>query len=137
MVVASFLVKDLLVDWRIGEAHLRYLLVDGDVPQNVGNWQWVAGTGLDAAPYLRVFNPVVQSRRFDPDGDYIATWVPELSGLPSEARHAPWEAEPLVLAEAGVVLGDTYPERIVDHDEARARFLAAWGEALEAAAAEG
>lgn len=129
MVAASFLVKDLLVDWRRGERHFRHLLVDGDLAQNAGNWQWVAGTGLDAAPYHRVFNPVVQSRRFDPEGAYIARWVPELAGLPPEARHAPWEASEEDLAAAGVVLGDTYPLPIVDHDEARRHYLATWGDA--------
>jgi deoxyribodipyrimidine photo-lyase len=123
MIVGSFLVKDLLVDWRIGEAHFRQLLVDFDPSQNVGNWQWVAGTGLDAAPYHRVFNPVTQSRKFDPDGAYIRRWVPEIASLPNDAVHAPWDAGPLQLAEAGIELGRDYPEPIVAHDEARNRFL--------------
>jgi deoxyribodipyrimidine photo-lyase len=123
MIVGSFLVKDLLVDWRIGEAHFRQLLVDFDPSQNVGNWQWVAGTGLDAAPYHRVFNPVTQSRKFDPDGAYIRRWVPEVASLPNDAVHAPWDAGPLQLAEAGIELGRDYPEPIVAHDEARNRFL--------------
>jgi deoxyribodipyrimidine photo-lyase len=129
MVVASFLVKDLLIDWRIGERFLRRHLLDGDVAQNVGNWQWVAGTGTDSAPYPRVFNPVTQARRFDPDGAYVRRWVPELSGLQPPAVHAPWEAGPLELAAAGVVLGETYPRPIVDHATARRRALQRYDEA--------
>ena len=129
MVAASFLVKDLLIDWRLGERHFRRLLLDGDVAQNVGNWQWVAGTGPDAAPYFRVFNPVTQSRTHDPDGSYLRRWLPELAGLDDRAIHAPWELGPLELAAAGVTLGDTpdatYPQPIVDHAAARARALAA------------
>jgi deoxyribodipyrimidine photo-lyase len=126
MVAASFLVKDLLIDWREGERHFRRLLVDADVAQNVGNWQWVAGTGADAAPYFRVFNPVTQSRTHDPEGRYLRRWLPELAGLDDEAIHAPWEAGPLELAAADVVLGDTYPEPIVDHRDARQRAIAAY-----------
>ncbi len=129
MIVASFLIKDLLVDWRRGERFFRRHLLDGDVAQNVGSWQWVAGTGPDAAPYFRIFNPVTQGRRFDPHGDYVARWVPEVAGLRSADRHAPWEAAPVALAAAGVVLGDTYPAPIVDHAEARERALAAYGAA--------
>jgi deoxyribodipyrimidine photo-lyase len=132
MITASFLVKDLLVDWRLGERHFRRHLLDGDVSQNVGNWQWTTGSGADAAPYFRVFNPVGQSKKFDPDGDYVRRWVPELAAVVSPAIHAPWEAPPLELAEAGVVLGDSYPWPIVDHAEARERALAAYRSALEA-----
>lgn len=130
MVAASFLVKDLLIDWRRGERWFRRMLIDGDIAQNAGNWQWVAGTGPDAAPYFRVFNPVAQSRRHDPEGRYLRRWLPELAELDNEAIHAPWQAPPLQLAAAGVVLGTTYPKPIVDHDEARARTLTAYREAL-------
>jgi len=126
MIVGSFLVKDLLVDWRLGERHFRHLLVDGDVPQNVGNWQWVAGTGPDASPYHRIFNPVTQSRKFDPTGAYIRRWVPEIAALDDKAIHAPWEVPPLELQVAGITLGDDYPEPLVDHAQARTRALAAY-----------
>jgi deoxyribodipyrimidine photo-lyase len=126
MITASFLCKDLLIDWRLGERWFFDLLADGDVAQNVGNWQWAAGTGPDAAPYFRVFNPVTQSRRFDPDGRYIRRWVPELASVPTQWIHAPWEAPPLELAAAGVVLGADYPAPIVDHTDARGRALAAY-----------
>ena len=129
LITASFLVKDLLADWRIGERHFRHLLIDGDIPQNAGNWQWVAGTGSDAAPYFRVLNPLTQARRFDPDGDYVRRLVPELAALPGASIHAPWEVGPLELASVGVVLGDTYPHPIVDHAPARERAIAAYATA--------
>lgn len=126
MITASFLVKDLLIDWRVGERWFRDQLVDADLPQNVGNWQWVAGTGADAAPYFRVFNPVTQSRRFDPDGHYIRRYVPELGDVDAGWIHAPWEAGPVDLAAAGIRLGHDYPWPIVDHREARERTLEAY-----------
>jgi deoxyribodipyrimidine photo-lyase len=129
MVAASFLVKDLLVDWRVGERWFRRLLVDGDIAQNTGNWQWVAGTGPDAVPYFRVFNPVLQSRKLDPEGRYIKHFVPELSRLPTEWIHEPWTAPPMELALLGVTLGDTYPYPIVDHPFARGRALAVYAAA--------
>lgn len=132
MITASFLVKDLLVDWRIGEAHFRHWLADGDPSQNVGNWQWVAGTGPDAAPYFRIFNPVTQSRTHDPHGRYLRRWLPELRSLTDRDVHAPWEAGPLALAAAGITLGTDYPEPIVDHGTARRATLAAYQEARNA-----
>lgn len=126
MVVASFLVKHLLLDWRAGEAWFWDTLVDADAGNNPANWQWVAGSGADAAPYFRIFNPILQGEKFDPDGDYVRHWVPELAHLPAKLIHKPWTATPIELASAGVRLGQTYPEPIVDHGLARQRALAAY-----------
>nr|WP_298687111.1 deoxyribodipyrimidine photo-lyase [uncultured Dongia sp.] len=126
MIVASFLIKDLLIDWRKGEAWFWDTLVDADLAQNAGNWQWVAGSGADAAPYFRVFNPTTQSIKFDPDGAYIRRWVPELAKLPTPLIHAPSAAPATALAEAGIVLGRSYPTPLVDHAEARQRALAVY-----------
>jgi deoxyribodipyrimidine photo-lyase len=127
MLAASFLVKDLLIDWRLGERFFRRHLLDGDIAQNAGNWQWVAGTGTDAAPYFRVFNPITQSRRYDASGSYIRRWIPELAGLPDHHLHAPWEATDEQLVAAGVALGETYPAPLIDHAAARRRALDAYG----------
>ena len=129
MIAASFLVKDLLIDWRRGEQWFRTQLIDADIAQNVGNWQWVAGTGADAAPYFRVFNPVLQARKFDPNGSYVRRWVPELADINGHRVHAPWDLGPIELAVAGVSLGDTYPAPIVEHRAARERAIAAYEEA--------
>jgi deoxyribodipyrimidine photo-lyase len=126
MVVASFLVKHLLIDWRIGEQWFWDTLVDADAGSNPANWQWVAGCGADAAPYFRVFNPVLQGEKFDSDGTYVRRWVPELSQLPAKLIHQPWRATPLELMSAGVELGRTYPEPIIDHARGRERALAAY-----------
>ncbi|HVI29141.1 deoxyribodipyrimidine photo-lyase [Hansschlegelia sp.] len=125
MITASFLIKDLLVDWRIGEAWFWDTLVDADPANNAVSWQWVAGSGADAAPYFRVFNPVLQGRKFDPSGDYVRTFLPELGEIPTKWIHAPWEAPAEALSAAGVELGRHYPRPIVDHAAARKRALAA------------
>jgi deoxyribodipyrimidine photo-lyase len=135
MIVASFLTKHLLIDWREGEAWFWDTLVDADHASNAANWQWVAGSGADAAPYFRIFNPMTQGEKFDPDGAYVRRWVPELARLSAKAIHAPWEASAAVLEGAGVRLGQTYPRPIVDHDAARKRALAAYA-GMRAEAAE-
>ncbi len=124
MISASFLTKHLLCDYRRGEAHYLRFLVDGDRAQNNAGWQWSAGCGCDAQPYFRVFNPVTQGQRFDPNGDYVRRFVPELAQLPNKWIHAPWTAPEAVLKQAGVPLGTGYPRPIVDHKAARERFLA-------------
>ncbi|OYX69614.1 MAG: deoxyribodipyrimidine photolyase [Rhizobiales bacterium 32-66-11] len=126
MVVASFLAKHLLVDWRAGERWFWDTLVDADAASNPGNWQWVAGSGVDAAPYFRIFNPVLQGEKFDPDGAYVRAFVPELARLPSALIHKPWTGDAAALARAGVRLGRDYPRPIVDHAQARARALDAF-----------
>jgi deoxyribodipyrimidine photo-lyase len=132
MVVASFLVKDLLLPWQEGARWFWDTLVDADLANNTLGWQWVAGCGADAAPFFRVFNPVAQGERFDPGGDYVRRFVPELAELPAEWIHRPSEAPAAVLEAAGVELGHTYPKPLVDHAEARRRALAAF-EAVKAA----
>ena len=129
LITASFLVKHLLIDWRRGERWFRRLLIDGDIAQNAGNWQWVAGVGTDSAPYFRIFNPVLQSKKFDPKGNYLRRRLPELANLRDADIHAPWLASPLDLAATGVILGITYPNPIVDHAEARERVLEAYRKA--------
>jgi deoxyribodipyrimidine photo-lyase len=125
MAAASFLVKHLLLPWQAGEAWFWDTLVDADLANNAMNWQWVAGCGADAAPYFRIFNPILQGEKFDADGAYVRRFVPELARLPDAWLHKPWMAPPAVLAEAGVELGTTYPHPIVDHAAARARALEA------------
>jgi deoxyribodipyrimidine photo-lyase len=125
MIVASFLVKHLLLHWREGEAWFWDTLVDADLASNTANWQWVAGCGADAAPYFRIFNPMTQGKKFDQDGVYVRRWVPEIAGLPNAVIHEPWEATPEELSEADIELGTTYPLPIVDHATARARALEA------------
>jgi deoxyribodipyrimidine photo-lyase len=123
MVVASFLCKDLGIDWRRGEAYFARHLNDFDLAANNGGWQWAASSGCDAQPYFRIFNPVAQSEKFDPEGRFIRRYVPELAALPDVMIHAPWTARPLDLAAAGVTLGQNYPERLVSHETARMQTL--------------
>jgi deoxyribodipyrimidine photo-lyase len=116
MIVASFLVKDLHLDWRLGEAHFMEHLLDGDVGSNNGGWQWVASTGTDPAPYFqRLFNPTRQQERFDPDGRYVRRWIPELSDVPDDKLGEPWTMSPDEQERAGCVIGKDYPAPIVDH----------------------
>ena len=126
MITASFLTKDLLIDWRLGERYFMQHLLDGDPAANNGGWQWVAGTGTDAAPYFRVFNPVLQGLKFDPLGAYVRRWVPELAAVPVEFIHSPWQMPPDVQRRFGCIMGKDYPAPIVDHASARQRMLAAY-----------
>ena len=116
--------KDLLIPWQDGEKWFWDTLVDADPANNAASWQWVAGCGADAAPYFRIFNPVLQSLKFDPDGAFIHRWIPELLNLRGKSLHAPWEASPFELLEAGVELGKNYPERLVDHQVQKELALA-------------
>jgi deoxyribodipyrimidine photo-lyase len=128
MVVASFLVKHLRLPWQRGAEWFWDTLVDADLAANTLGWQWSAGCGADAAPYFRVFAPVLQGFKFDGQGDYVRRWVPEIAGLPDKHLHAPWEAPAEVLEGAGVTLGDSYPKPMVDHKTARDAALAAYQE---------
>ncbi len=124
MVVASFLTKHLLIPWQAGAKWFLETLLDADLANNAAGWQWVAGCGADAAPYFRIFNPVMQGKKFDSAGRYIRSWIPELRALPDAYIHCPWEASSSVLAASGVQLGITYPKPIIDHAWARKRALA-------------
>ncbi len=132
MITASFLIKHLRLHWRAGEDWFWDTLLDADLANNAAGWQWVAGSGADAAPYFRIFNPMSQGTKFDPEGDYVRRWCPELARLPNEFIHAPFLAAAEVLAKAGVVLGRDYPRPIVDHAAAREAALAGY-QALKAA----
>jgi deoxyribodipyrimidine photo-lyase len=123
MVVASFLVKDLGIDWRWGERYFAEHLNDFDLAANNGGWQWASSSGCDAQPYFRIFNPISQSEKFDPTGKFIRRYVPQLAALPDAALHAPWKARPLELAAAGIAIGQDYPPPIVQHDAAREKTL--------------
>ncbi|MBS0287902.1 MAG: deoxyribodipyrimidine photo-lyase [Proteobacteria bacterium] len=126
MIVASFLIKHLLQPWQSGEAWFWDTLVDADLANNAASWQWVAGSGADAAPYFRIFNPIIQGEKFDKDGEYVKQWVPELKQLEAKFVHKPWEAPDNVLKQAGIRLGQDYPLPIVNHESARKKALAAY-----------
>ncbi len=128
MITASFLIKHLLIDWRMGEKWFRDTLVDADPASNPANWQWVAGSGADASPFFRIFNPILQGEKFDPDGDYVKTFVPELENLDKKFIHKPFDAPKEVLKKAGIELGKTYPKPLVDHNEARQKALAVYSD---------
>jgi deoxyribodipyrimidine photo-lyase len=136
MVAASFLVKDLLVDWRWGERYFAEALIDYDLASNNGGWQWAASTGCDAQPYFRIFNPVTQSQRFDPEGEFIRRYVPELAPLDDRQIHAPWQVAPAILEAKGLVIGRDYPPPIVDHAAARNAALALFKSARNARSAQ-
>jgi deoxyribodipyrimidine photo-lyase len=127
MVTASFLTKDLGISWVRGERYFARRLNDYELSSNNGGWQWAASTGCDAQPWFRIFNPVTQSKRFDPSGDFIRRWLPQLAGLEGAPIHAPWLAKPALLERAGLVLGRDYPQPIVDHEQARSSTLARFG----------
>lgn len=126
MITASFLVKDLLIDWRWGERWFMQHLIDGDPAANNGGWQWTAGVGTDAAPYFRVFNPTLQAAKFDPEGKFVRSVLPELRQVPDQFIHEPWKMPPQVQAQAGCIIGQHYPAPIIDHAFARQRVLAAY-----------
>ena len=128
MIVGSFLVKHLLIDWREGMKWFWDTLVDADVGANTASWQWIAGCGADAAPYFRIFNPIIQGKKFDPAGQYIRRYVPELKGLPQKYINTPWEAPDNILKKAEITLGEDYPLPIVEHKFARERALAAYSQ---------
>ncbi len=135
MIAASFLVKQLLLPWQTGTAYFWDTLVDADLASNAASWQWIAGCGIDSQPFFRVFNPVSQGEKFDPDGAYVRLWVPELARVPDKYVHAPWTAPPPVLAAAGVRLGRDYPAAIADLPQARQRALDAYRATVRRAAA--
>jgi deoxyribodipyrimidine photo-lyase len=126
MIVASFLVKHLRIHWMEGEKHFRNTLLDFNIANNVAGWQWVAGTGADAAPYFRIFNPILQGEKFDSNGNYIKKWCPELNNLPNEFLHKPWEMPEELQMEKNIIIGKTYPFPIVKHEEARNSALKAF-----------
>ena len=128
MIVASFLTKHLLLPWQLGEEWFWDTLLDADPASNTSGWQWVSGCGADAAPYFRIFNPIIQGEKFDPDGKYIKKFIPELNKLPKKFINEPWKADSAILKKSDIKLGDTYPHPIVDHKFARERALNKYAE---------
>ena len=126
MIVASFLVKHLRIHWKEGEKHFRNCLIDFNEANNVAQWQWVAGSGADAAPYFRIFNPILQGEKFDKNGEYTTKWVPELKNFPKEYLHKPWELEEDEQNKIGILIGTDYPKPIVNHESARNSALEAF-----------
>ncbi len=126
MITASFLAKDLLINWQAGERWFMQHLVDGDPAANNGGWQWTAGVGTDSAPYFRVFNPVLQGQKFDPQGSYVRQWLPELEQVPDDFIHQPWRMAAELQQRAGCIIAKDYPAPIVEHRLARQRALAAY-----------
>ncbi len=137
MITASFLVKDLLINWQDGEAWFMRNLIDGDPATNNGGWQWTSGVGTDAAPYFRIFNPVLQGEKFDPKGDYVRKWIPELSGVPDEYIHKPWQLSEAQQREIGIRIGEHYPLPMVDHATVKSRTLAAFSSGVQRPVPEG
>lgn len=127
MIVASFLIKDLLIDWRWGEKWFMKNLIDGDPAANNGGWQWTAGTGADAAPYFRIFNPILQGKRHDPNGIFVRKWLPELANVSDAFIHEPWKMPLFIQQASGCIIGRDYPAPIIDHSFARERALHAYG----------
>ena len=128
MVTASFLTKHLLLPWQMGEKWFWNTLLDADPASNTSGWQWVSGSGADAAPYFRIFNPIIQGQKFDPEGEYVKKFIPELKDLPSKFIHEPWKADSALLKKSDIKLGETYPLPIVDHKYARERALNKYAE---------
>jgi deoxyribodipyrimidine photo-lyase len=126
MIVASFLTKDLLIEWRRGECYFEHHLADADLAANNGGWQWSASTGTDAVPYFRLFNPVLQGKRFDPSGEFVRAMLPALKNVPDRYIHEPWSMPPIIASTAGITIGKEYPEPIVDHAASRKRALDAF-----------
>ena len=133
MIVASFLIKHLGIDWRRGEQWFRDTLVDADIASNAASWQWVAGSGADAAPFYRIFNPILQGKKFDPEGTYVRHFVPELASMPNDFLHCPFDAPKLILKTARIELGKDYPQPIVDHAKARDTAMNAYNSIKDAA----
>jgi deoxyribodipyrimidine photo-lyase len=131
MITASFLTKDLLINWQWGERYFMRKLVDGDLAANNGGWQWSAGTGADAQPFFRIFNPIAQGEKFDPDGEYVRKYVPELKKLPNSVIHSPWKLSALEQQACGCILGKDYPFPLVDHKTQRLRALSLYRAAGE------